>query len=110
MIDLLSPDPAVQKAALSNYDMVASRWAAVPGVVPDGSAAVAGNGEEITPDQLSRINLIANSVAGATPGAKAPAERRSVPARLRTLNELLAEGLITQTEYNDMRRKILAEL
>ena len=43
-------------------------------------------------------------------GAKAPTERRSVPARLRTLNELLAEGLITQAEYNDMRRKILAEL
>jgi hypothetical protein len=33
-----------------------------------------------------------------------------VPARLRTLNELLANGLITQAEYNELRRKILAEL
>ncbi len=108
VIDLLSPDPAVQHATLSNYDMVASRLAAVPGVAPDGNVAVAGSGEEPPPSELSRINLIAPSVAAA--GAKAPAERRSVPARLRTLNQLLAEGLITQTEYNDMRRKILAEL
>ena len=33
-----------------------------------------------------------------------------MPARLRTLNQLLEDGLITQEEYNDLRRKILAEL
>ena len=27
-----------------------------------------------------------------------------------TLNELLADGLITQAEFNELRRKILAEL
>jgi len=32
------------------------------------------------------------------------------PARLRTLNQLLEEGLITQGEYDELRRKILAEL
>ncbi|HEX7373905.1 MAG TPA: glucodextranase DOMON-like domain-containing protein [Steroidobacteraceae bacterium] len=108
VIDLLSPDPSVQKNALSNYDMVVHRLAAVPGVAPDGNVAVAGTGEEPPPDELSRITLVPPTLA--TAGAKAPAERRSVPARLRTLNELLAEGLITQAEYNDMRRKILAEL
>jgi hypothetical protein len=108
IIDLLSPDPAVQKNALSNYDMVVHRLAAVPGVAPDGNVAAAGTGEEPPPDELSRITLVPPTLG--TSGAKAPTERRSVPARLRTLNELLAEGLITQTEYNDMRRKILAEL
>ena len=34
----------------------------------------------------------------------------SYPARLRTLNQLLADGLITQSEYDELRRKILAEL
>jgi hypothetical protein len=33
-----------------------------------------------------------------------------VPARLRTLNQLLEDGLITQDEFNELRRKILAEL
>jgi hypothetical protein len=108
IIDLLSPAPAVQKNALSNYDMVVHRLAAVPGVAPDGNVAAAGTGEEPAPDELSRITLVPPTLG--TSGAKAPTERRSVPARLRTLNELLAEGLITQTEYNDMRRKILAEL
>jgi hypothetical protein len=41
---------------------------------------------------------------------KAPTEKRTVPARLRTLNQLRDEGLITEAEYNDLRRKILAEL
>lgn len=31
-------------------------------------------------------------------------------ARLRTLNQRLEDGLITQAEYDDLRRKILAEL
>jgi len=109
VIDFLAADPQVQAAVLSDYDMVAGRLAAVPGIAPDGNVAVAASGEAPTPGELARIDL------GLTPGprpgdAKAPAERRTVPARLRTLNQLLAEGLITQDEYNEMRRKILAEL
>jgi hypothetical protein len=109
VIDILAPDPKTQAQVLSNYDMVSGRLAAVPGIAPDGNAAVAASGEEPTPDQLARIDLGLTPAAG--PAApKASAERRTVPARLRTLNELLAEGLITQAEYNEMRRKILAEL
>jgi len=109
VIDVLAADPKIQAQVLSNYDMVAGRLAAVPGVAPDGNVAVAASGEEPTPDQLARIDLGLTPAAGPT-ATKAPAERRTVPARLRTLNELLAEGLITQAEYNEMRRKILAEL
>jgi len=109
VIDILAPDPKTQAEVLSNYDMVSGRLAAVPGIAPDGNVAVAASGEAPTPDQLARIDLGLTPAAGPAP-AKAPAERRTVPARLRTLNELLAEGLITQAEYNEMRRKILAEL
>jgi hypothetical protein len=42
--------------------------------------------------------------------AASTAAKRSVPARLRTLNQLLEDGLITQDEFNELRRKILAEL
>jgi hypothetical protein len=109
VVDVLASDPKTQAEVLSNYDMVSGRLAAVPGIAPDGNVAVAASGEEPTPDQLARIDLGLTPAAGPT-ATKAPAERRTVPARLRTLNQLLAEGLITQAEYNEMRRKILAEL
>jgi len=108
VIDILASDPKTQSSVLSNYDMVSGRLAAVPGIAPDGNVAVAASGEEPSPQDLARIDLGLAPAAGAAP--KAPAERRTVPARLRTLNQLLAEGLITQDEYNEMRRKILAEL
>ena len=44
------------------------------------------------------------------PAAPPTTEKRTVPARLRTLNQLLEDGLITEAEFNELRRKILAEL
>lgn len=112
VIDMLGSDPDTQKNVLSDYDAVAGRLAAIPGVAPDGSVAVAGTGQPATPDQLAKIDAATGSGpsgGGAAP-ATVPAERRTVPARLRTLNELLQDGLITQSEYDDLRRKILTEL
>jgi hypothetical protein len=113
VIDLLATDPNTQPGVLADYDTVAGRLAAVPGIAPDGKAAVAPTGVTLTMEQAARLET-------ATPAGKAPAvgaaatpsstERRAVPARLRTLNQLLEEGLITQAEYDELRRKILAEL
>jgi hypothetical protein len=92
---------------LSDFDVVAGRLAAVPGLAPDGNVAVAATGKPLTMEQAARID----SAAGGAPApATGAAERRTVPARLRTLNQLLEDGLITQDEFNDLRRKILAEL
>lgn len=111
VVDILATDPGIQKAALDDYDIVAGRLAAIPGVAPDGKVAVAASGEPATPVQAGRVGAAATG-AGAAPGggAAVPSERRTVPARLRTLNQLLEEGLITQEEYAELRRKILAEL
>jgi hypothetical protein len=107
VIDLLSPDPDVQPTVLADFDVVAGRLAAVPGLAPDGNVAVAATGKPLTMEQAARID----SAAGGAPTAPAAgAERRTVPARLRTLNQLLEDGLITQAEFNELRRKILAEL
>lgn len=108
VVDMLAADGETQGIALASYDTVAARLAAIPGVAPDGNVAVAGTGEPATPRQLARIEAAGQGPTEEAP--KPPAERRTVPARLRTLNELLADGLITQAEYNDLRRKILAEL
>lgn len=111
VIDLLAADGDTQKNVLSDYDTVAGRLAAIPGIAPDGNVAVAGTGQPATPDQLSKIDAATGGTPGAGPApAAVPAERRTVPARLRTLNELLQDGLITQSEYDDLRRKILTEL
>jgi C-terminal binding-module, SLH-like, of glucodextranase/Short C-terminal domain len=107
VIDLLSPDPDVQPTVLADFDVVAGRLAAVPGLAPDGNVAVAATGKPLTMEQAARID----SAAGGAPApAAGAAERRTVPARLRTLNQLLEDGLITQAEFNELRRKILAEL
>jgi len=108
VVDILSPDPDTQPTVLTSYDMVAGRLAAVPGVAADGKEAVAATGKPLTMEQAARIDTAADSAAaGAAP---ASIEKRTVPARLRTLNQLLEDGLITQAEYNELRRKILAEL
>ncbi|HSQ70076.1 MAG TPA: glucodextranase DOMON-like domain-containing protein [Steroidobacteraceae bacterium] len=110
VVDILAPDPDVQVTVLNDYDTVAGRLAAVPGVAPDGKQAVAGTGQPLTMEQAARIDDAASASGSADDGATTGAERRSVPARLRTLNQLLEEGLITQSEYDELRRKILAEL
>jgi hypothetical protein len=109
VIDILAPDRDTQRAVLDDYDTVAARLPSVPGVAPDGNVAVSPTGQPLTMEQVARLD----TTTGAAPdgeAAPAAAEKRAVPARLRTLNQLLADGLITQTEYDDLRRKILAEL
>jgi hypothetical protein len=106
---MLSPDPDVQPTVLADFDVVAGRLAAVPGLAPDGNVAVAATGKPLTMEQAARIDSATGGATAPAPAAGA-AERRTVPARLRTLNQLLEDGLITQDEFNDLRRKILAEL
>lgn len=109
VVDLLAPDPDTQPAVLSSYDMVAGRLADVPGVAPDGGVAVAATGKPLTMEQAARIDT-ATGEGAAESAPASTAAKRSVPARLRTLNQLLEDGLITQDEFNELRRKILAEL
>ena len=109
VIDILASDPNVQPTVLDNYDTVAGRLASVPGVAPDGNVAVAPTGRPLTVEEAARLD----TATGAPEDGAAPStspEKRSVPARLRTLNLLQQEGLITQAEYDELRRKILAEL
>ena len=111
VVDILSPDDEVQSQVLDDFDIVAGRLAAVPGVAPDGKQAVAASGTTLTMEQAARIDAAAGSSgANAAAGGPPATEKRTVPARLRTLNQLLEDGLITEAEFNELRRKILAEL
>lgn len=108
VIDLLAPSADVQHTVLYDFDTVANRLANVPGVAPDGNVAVAPTGRPLTLEQAARLDEAGKPAAPAKAGGAT--EKRTVPARLRTLNQLLADGLITEAEYNELRRKILAEL
>lgn len=108
VVDILAPDPDTQPSVLDDYDAVAGRLASVPGVAPDGSVSVAPGGRPLTMEEAARLDEAAMGPAPAKPAEGA--ERRAVPARLRTLNQLLQDGLITEAEFNELRRKILAEL
>ena len=109
VIDILAPDPDTQPTVLDDYDTVAARLASVPGIAPDGNVAVSPSGQPLTMEQAARLDTTTGAAADGE-AAPASAEKRAVPARLRTLNQLLEDGLITQSEYDDLRRKILAEL
>ncbi len=116
VIDILAPDRGGQAAVLTNYDPVAGRLPVVPGIAVDGKEAVAMADVQLTVEQAARLEATKLKPAGGKPAAAVagaapkPAEKRAVPARLRTLTELRDQGLITEAEYNELRRKILTEL
>jgi hypothetical protein len=112
VIDILAPTVEEQRTALSDYDVVAPRLAAVPGVSPDGRAATAaapGGRADIRDEAAAPGSQRAAPLPQSAPAAPGEA-RRTIPARLRTLNELREQGLITDAEYQNLRRKILSEL
>jgi hypothetical protein len=127
VIDLLAPEPAIQYRALLDYDSVAGRLARAPGVVPPASrtATVAAAGTS-PPSPASAQTPQAAAPAPAAPAqpqTQAPPEpgkattapeppesERTFAARLRTLQRLLDEGLITREEYAELRSKVLSEL
>jgi hypothetical protein len=121
VIDLLSPVQGAQEAALNDYDVVTPRLASVPGVAADGKPATTPEGEALTAEAAERLDAVTRGtapapVAGMPAASAAPppsavsAQPRTVAQRLRELNQLLEDGLITAEEHAELRRKILSEL
>jgi hypothetical protein len=97
VVDLLTPASLKQQEVLS-------QTAALVGVTWTASGAeAAGSGTPVTS---------ITSVPPPTPAALSPtsAPRGNIAERLRTLNELKAQGLVGEEEYQELRRKILSEL
>lgn len=136
VIDLLAPSIADQQRALSDYNVTEDRLAVVTGISPGGVASVAGvSGQTAksrssagsgtgrgsspgTPQAAAGTGGKVASGSGATasgrPASSSPTAqsdgRRTIPDRLRTLNALRDDHLITADEYEALRQKILAEL
>jgi hypothetical protein len=138
IVDYLSSDPGIQAARLDDYDLNTRRLASLPGVVPSGAAVRPGSGEtelafSTAPDtpapepgqakvtsgeasQRGQSETVPAAQATATPartGAGASIsrdERRTIGERLKTLQTLRQGGLITEQEYQEIRRKILSQI
>jgi hypothetical protein len=133
VIDVLAPSIEEQRRALSDYDTRIDRLAAVPAMAPSGRPATGGP----APDTRVAARPAPAAAAKPAPGASAPQQapsagpavppppdiysqyliagpdgepRRTVPARLKTLNQLLSDGLITEDEYQELRLKLLSEI
>jgi len=106
VVDLLAPAPLKQPELLSGAAVLAGvTWAA------SGAEAMAGSGRPVT----SLTN--APSPTPATVPESSPAvpsstgaQRGDIAERLRTLNGLRAQGLLSEEEYRELRRKMLSEL
>jgi hypothetical protein len=98
VVDLLAPAPLKQQALLSGAVALAGvAWGA------GGAETVAGSARPVT------------SLTGALPSTKvapnsAGPPRGGIAERLRQLNDLRTQGLISEQEHAELRRKILGEL
>ena len=113
VIDVLAPTIDAQRSALQNFDIVAGRLATMPGIAPDGSVAAAppaGVASTAADDKVAQHDGAPRVGDAARPSAPSTGGRRTMPERLRELNQLRADGLISEQEYLDLRRKILSEL
>jgi hypothetical protein len=98
VVDLLAPAPLKQHELLPEAPVLAGiTWSA------SGAAAAAGNGKPVT-----SLASVSPPPPAAANGTGTP--RGDIAERLRKLNELRAQGLVNEEEYQEQRRKILAEL
>lgn len=98
IVDLLAPAPLDQQYLLSGAAaLVGVNWAA------SGAAAAAGSDRPVT--SLTHVP---------SPPPAAPevtgTQRNGIAERLRTLNDLRTQGLVSEEEYQELRRKILSDL
>ena len=124
VIDVLAPSIDEQKRMLSDYDTRVDRLAAARAISPAGTISeggVTGSGGTVAMRTPSRAVGGSGGFSGVSPRPSvrpapvpvptdSPEARRTIPARLKTLNTLRDDGLISNDEYLALRRKILSEI
>jgi hypothetical protein len=105
VVDLLDPVPLTQREVLSEAGaLVGVTWAA------SGTAVGEGSGRPVTSLTSAPPPAHSEPSKAEPPAASQPPVRGTIADRLRQLDRLRADGLITEQEYVELRRKILAEL
>lgn len=100
IVDLLAPPPLKQSELLSGS-------ARLVGVSGGSASAVAKPGSAKPVTSITTAPAVAPAARSAEPATPA---RGDIAERLRRLNELKAQGLVSDDEYRQLREKILSEL
>jgi len=132
IVDLLLPTRDLQYQLLNDYDATAGRLARLIGVSPDGTTKgiaqgkIPRDGAQETPpltvmprEQAPQAGPVSGEGKGMreagtmdellNPPATGDA-KQGVVERLRTLKKLRQESLITEEEFQQLRRKVLSDL
>jgi len=118
IVDLLLPTVELQRRILGDYDVVAGRLTRLTGITARGEAIelpprppvqreAAEPAETEAPEVTSPETVEQDT--GAAPVSEI-GEKASIAERLKELNRLLEEKLITREEYDELRLKILMDL
>ena len=131
IIDLLLPTVELQHRILSDYDVTTGRLVRLVGVTAAGKVdeaepkATVQTGEDRTQEEAAptvdptapapeiRTSEDADTMQESqetTPRSAAQEGNRTIEERLKELNKLLDEGLITKEEHEELRRKVLWDL
>jgi hypothetical protein len=111
VVDLLAPAPLKQQALLSGTTaLVGITWSASGAVVTaaESGRPVTSITSTVTPQPAAPASIGMQS--GNQRGIKSGIKSGDIAERLRQLNELRAQKLINDQEYEELRRKILADL
>lgn len=127
IIDIASNNKNYQAQALSDYDTISGRIPRLVGVIPSGhtnnlvlkNQATSVNDQSINRDKNAR-KTTPEGISKTSPGIDqmlekdikntSSADHQGAAERLRSLKQLKQEGLVTEQEYQQIRRKILSEL
>lgn len=113
MVDYLNHDGSWQEVRLADYNLAENRYASLVGVVPSGreiDAVLRRVAEQPSPAPGK-----GSVPTAARPPAERPAEQQPLPTgksladRLRAIRTLRDQGVLTDDEYQSIRRRLIED-
>ena len=113
VVDYVNPRVGWQKARLSDYNLVRNLYASVVGVIPSGKTLdVAPQVNRNLPPPEPAVRRPPADTRRAAPTAEPAAPiptGESLADRLRAIRALRDQGVLTEDEYQTIRRRLLSE-
>lgn len=118
LIDVLLPSKEMQYQVLGDYNLAHGQSVQLIGVSTDGTVDKVAK-HDVAPEQASTPSPAPPGIGSQntelmdtllSPSAPKVETKEGIVERLQTLEKLRKEGLITEQEYQQLRRKILSDL
>ena len=112
VVDYVNPRAGWQQARLSDYNLARNMYASIVGVVPSGRTINVErqfNQDRPPPPAPERRSVVERPTAAGKEAAQAIPTGESLADRLRAIRALRDQGVLTEDEYQTIRRRMLAE-